>query len=269
MADIKWIKLTVNVFDDEKFDAIKVLPDSNDIQLAWVKLLCLAGTINENGFLVLTREIPYTDDMLAKRFSMDIGVVQRAMKIFQTLDMVEVVDNVYMVSNWLKYQSGDRLEEIRRKDRERKAAQKQKQKEELLEQKEENDSTEIPRKFHGICSYSYSNNTNISNLNYIIDNNIYKNIDYLLSNISILNSIKEWMIYKDNKKPKNSNHYDTELGITKLLSQVISHAKEYGIKETIEIIDLSIANNWQGIAWSNLERQQKKKSFDREAWLKE
>ena len=111
--DIKWIKLTVNVFDDEKFDAIKVLPDGNDIQLAWVKLLCLAGTINENGFLVLTKEIPYTDEMLAKRFSMDVGVVQRAMKAFQTLNMVEVVDNAYMVSNWLKYQSGSELEKIK------------------------------------------------------------------------------------------------------------------------------------------------------------
>lgn len=119
MTNVKWIKLNVNVFDDEKFDAIRTLPDSNDLQLAWVKLLCLAGTCNENGFLILTNEIPYTDEMLASRFHMDVGVVQRAMLMFQKLNMIEVVDNAYMVSNWLKYQSGDRLEELKEANRER------------------------------------------------------------------------------------------------------------------------------------------------------
>jgi hypothetical protein len=42
---------------------------------------------------MLTREIPYTDEMLASRFRMDIGVIQRAMVLFQKLNMIEVVDN--------------------------------------------------------------------------------------------------------------------------------------------------------------------------------
>ena len=135
MSDIKWIKLSINVFDDEKFDAIKTLPDSNDIQLAWIKLLCLAGKCNESGFLMLTREIPYTNEMLASRFGMDVGVVQRALAIFQKLDMVDVIDNVYLVSNWTKYQSLDAYERKKEYDREYRQKKREEQKA-LLEGKD-------------------------------------------------------------------------------------------------------------------------------------
>ena len=112
------------------------------------------------------------------------------------------------------------------------------------------------------CSYSYSlsNNNNIENLNYILGNELYKDNDFLKENIELLNSIREWMEYKDNKKPKSQNHYDTEMGIKKLLSQIVSHAKEYGIEATVETINASIANNYQGIVWSQLERRKPNQS---------
>ena len=90
MSDVKWIKVRTDIFNDEKFDAIKTLPDKNDIQLVWIKLLCLAGQCNESGLLMLTTEIPYTDEMMAKRFDMDVGVVQRALSVFQSLGMIDV-----------------------------------------------------------------------------------------------------------------------------------------------------------------------------------
>lgn len=256
MTDVKWIKLTVNVFDDEKFDAIRTQPDSNDLQLAWVKLLCLAGTCNENGFLVLTKEIPYTDEMLAVRFHMDIGVVQRAMLMFQKLNMIEVVDNAYMVSNWLKYQSGDRLEEIRRKDRERKAARKQAEVALLQGQNnEDKNSTEIPRKIHGNCSYSFSpNNCNIVNLNYLLNPDIYINADYILNNKQLLDSIKEWMTYKDERTPKSANRY-TERGMKGLLTEIVKYDKTYGTDAVVETITHTMAGQWQGIVWDWMEKK--------------
>ena len=142
MSEVKWIKLSVNVFDDEKFDAIKTLPDSNDMQLVWVKLLCLAGKCNENGFLMISNEIPYTNEMLAQRFNMDVGVVQRALALFQSLGMIELVDNIYMVSNWTKYQSLSDMERYKQQNRERQKRHREKQKELLLEAKEERNVTD-------------------------------------------------------------------------------------------------------------------------------
>lgn len=174
--DIKWIKLMIDVFDDEKFDAIRTLPDSNDIQLAWIKLLCLAGTCDKNGFLMLSREIPYTDEMLSKRFDMEIGVVQRALHIFCKLRMIEVVDNIYMVSNWLKYQHGDKLDEFREKNRLRQERFRERQKQlalnknsDLPEEKWEGDDRNVTDnvKNNVNCSISISNsslNNNLSNL---------------------------------------------------------------------------------------------------------
>lgn len=192
MSDIKWIKISTSIFDDEKFDAIRAMPDGNDVQLAWIKLLCLAGKCNENGFLMVTRELPYTDEMLASHFRMDIGVVQRALDVFQRLEMVEVVDNIYLVSNWAKHQSVDRLEEIRRKDRERKREAKKKQLPKDDENEPKDDSMEIPRKIQGICSSSIDLNSIGSNsLNINSDTNIDTNTKSIDNN-TITNIIKAW-----------------------------------------------------------------------------
>ena len=173
MSEVKWIKLSVNVFDDEKFDAIKTLPDSNDMQLVWVKLLCLAGKCNESGFLMISNEIPYTDEMLAKRFGMDIGVVQRALALFQSLEMIDLIENVYMVSNWSKYQSLDDMERYKQKNRERQQRYRERQKELLLEEKEERNVTDNVKN-------NGENNVNASiSISYI---SIIKNIINYLNN---------------------------------------------------------------------------------------
>ena len=43
MADVKWIKITTDIFDDEKILLIESLPDAYSIITVWFKLLCLAG----------------------------------------------------------------------------------------------------------------------------------------------------------------------------------------------------------------------------------
>ena len=43
MADVKWIKITTDIFDDEKILLIESLPDAYAIITVWFKLLCLAG----------------------------------------------------------------------------------------------------------------------------------------------------------------------------------------------------------------------------------
>lgn len=144
MANVKWIKIATDIFENDKFDAIEALPDGLMIELVWLKLLCLAGKCNRGGMLIIADEIPYTDEMLASRFHMEIGVVQRAIEQFERLKMIEVIDSAYLVSNWSRYQSEDRLERIREKDRERKK----------LEREE--------RKVHGLSTDSSDGNALIS-----------------------------------------------------------------------------------------------------------
>ena len=68
MSDVKWIKLTTGMFDDEKIKLISDLPEADAIQLIWIRLLVLAGKVNDNGKIYLSENIPYTDEMLAAIF---------------------------------------------------------------------------------------------------------------------------------------------------------------------------------------------------------
>lgn len=72
MADVKWIKIAVDMFDNRKIKQIGSMPEGDSLLLMWVQLLCLAGNVNDGGFIYLTKEIPYTDEMLATQFNKPI-----------------------------------------------------------------------------------------------------------------------------------------------------------------------------------------------------
>lgn len=128
MAEVKWIKLATKIFDNRKIRQIECLPDGDAIIVIWVKLLCLAGNINDSGLVYFTKEIPYTDQMLATQFNRPLTTVQLALRTFEQFEMVEVIDNILHISNWEKYQSVDRLSEIREYNRLAKQKSREKQK---------------------------------------------------------------------------------------------------------------------------------------------
>ena len=120
MADVKWIKIAVDIFDNRKIKQIETMPDGESLLIIWFKLLCLAGNVNDGGLIYLTKEIPYTDEMLATQFNKPLANVRLALKTFEAFGMVEIINNIIYLSSWEKYQNTDRLAEIREKDRERK-----------------------------------------------------------------------------------------------------------------------------------------------------
>lgn len=120
MADVKWIKIAVDMFDNRKIKQIGSMPKGDSLLLMWVQLLCLAGNVNDGGFIYLTKEIPYTDEMLATQFNKPISTVRLALKTFEQFGLIEIINNMIFLSSWEKHQSTDRLATIREKDRERK-----------------------------------------------------------------------------------------------------------------------------------------------------
>lgn len=110
MADVKWIKITTDIFDDEKILLIETLPDAYAIITVWFKLLCLAGKQNNSGVFLLGR-MPYTDKMLATIFRMKEATVTMALQTFEQFGMIEIIDGVITIPNWGKHQSLDQLED--------------------------------------------------------------------------------------------------------------------------------------------------------------
>lgn len=127
MADIKWIKLDVSIFDNRKIKQIKSLPDGDSIILIWLQLMCLAGNVNDCGKVYLTEEIPYTEQMLATAFNEPLATVQMALKVFEQFRMIDVIDDIIYISNWEKYQSVEGMEKVREQTRKRVATYREKQ----------------------------------------------------------------------------------------------------------------------------------------------
>lgn len=117
MAEVKWIKITTDIFDDEKILLIESLPDSYAIITVWFKLLCLAGKQNNSGVFMMSNKIAYTDKMLATIFRMKETTVSMAIQTFQQFGMIEVVDGVITIPNWDKHQTLDAYEQKKKRDR--------------------------------------------------------------------------------------------------------------------------------------------------------
>jgi len=128
MAEVKWIKIVTDIFDDEKVLLIENLPEADSIIVIWFKLLCLAGKQNNSGVFMLNDKIAYTDEMLSTVFRRPINTVRLALATFEQYGMIEVIDNVITIPNWEKHQSLDKLEENKEKTRLRVAKHREKQK---------------------------------------------------------------------------------------------------------------------------------------------
>jgi predicted phage replisome organizer len=128
MANVKWIKIVTDIFDDEKMLLIDGMPDRDGIIVIWFKLLCMAGKQNNGGVFVLNDKIAYTDEMLATIFRRPLNTVRLALKTFEQFGMIEIINNTITIPNWDKHQSLDKLEQAKEKNRQRVAAYRERQK---------------------------------------------------------------------------------------------------------------------------------------------
>lgn len=128
MAEVKWIKIATDIFDDEKILLIESMPDSYAIITAWFKLLCLAGKQNNDGVFIMNDRIAYTDKMLATIFRMKETTVKLALDTFEQFGMIEKIDGAITIPNWGKHQTLDAYEKKKARDREYQAARRARQK---------------------------------------------------------------------------------------------------------------------------------------------
>lgn len=110
MAEVKWIKIVTDIFDDEKILLIESMPDADVIIVIWFKLLCLAGKNNNSGVFALNDKIPYTDEMLSTIFRRKINTVRLALSTFEQFGMIEIINGVITIPKWGKHQNLDQLE---------------------------------------------------------------------------------------------------------------------------------------------------------------
>lgn len=130
MAKINWIKLSVNIFDDEKIKLIRKMPEGNSIILIWIQLLCMAGKTNDNGAVYMGQNMYYTDEMLATICDQPLNTIRLALETFRHFEMIEHTEQgLITIENWEKHQNIEGMEKIREQTRKRVAKHRKKQKE--------------------------------------------------------------------------------------------------------------------------------------------
>lgn len=254
MADVKWIKITVDMFDNRKIKHLRRLPDGNNIVLIWVMLLTMAGRCNSGGMIFLTENIPYTPKMLADELDFEEATVQLALKALEQLGMVSTSDNGFlMVDGWENHQNIEGMEKIRESKR---LAQARWRAKKALTGKKSTVDTTVDTTRASVDYAEEEKEEDIKKENKSVRETthaIFQRLvpDYILS-ADLQSKIGEWITYKTERKEPYK-----EQGMKTLLRKIENSAKEYGDQAVCNLIDESMASNWAGIIFDRLKNQQK------------
>jgi predicted phage replisome organizer len=101
MADSRkyyYMKLKEDFFDSEEMILLETFPDGILYQNILMKMYC--RSLKHDGRLMFNDIIPYNADMIAKITRTQVGTVEKALKIFAQMGLIEILDNgaIYMMN---------------------------------------------------------------------------------------------------------------------------------------------------------------------------
>ena len=120
-----WLKLKRDFFKRHDIQIIEGMPNGKDYILFYLKLLC--ESVDHDGNLRFSEEIPYNEEMLATITNTNIDIVRSAVKLFVGLHMMEVMnDGTYYMSQVQKMIGSETYwAQKKREQKEKKALQEQ------------------------------------------------------------------------------------------------------------------------------------------------
>ena len=86
-----WLKLDKDFFKRHDIKIIEAMPNGKDYILFYLKLLC--ESIDHNGNLRFSDNIPYNEEMLSIITNTNVDIVRSAIKVFSELKMIEILDD--------------------------------------------------------------------------------------------------------------------------------------------------------------------------------
>ena len=106
MKERRYVRFRVDMYEDTKFKIIDRMTNRDLIHYVWNRVVVLAGKVNQEGELYMSRNIPYTVETLSIEFNREISEVKSALDVLINLEMIEIVDNnIYKVKNFVKHQN--------------------------------------------------------------------------------------------------------------------------------------------------------------------
>ena len=257
MADNKkyyYLKLKENFYDSEEMIILQNMQDGYLYSDILMKLYL--RSLKNNGKLMFKDVIPYTPSALAQVVRHQVGTVEKALKIFQQLGLIEVLDNgaIYMldIQNFIGESSteADRIRNYRAKIKE------DKESVQMLQQMNDKSTPEIEIEIKIKKELEIEKNKKKKGTTEI-DELINANF----TDKEIIDTVYEFIkMRKAIKKPLTTR--GLQLMIKKLYGITTN------VDEQIEILNNSIMNNWQGIFPLKNNATKNKGGFDdfKEIW---
>jgi len=250
MAEVKWVKITTDMFDNRKIKHLRRMPEGNSIVLIWVMLLTMAGRCNAGGMIFLTENIPYTPKMLADELDFEENTVLLALHQLEKFNMIQVDQGYFTIAGWNEYQNIEGMEKIREQNRLRKQAQRARQKA----------LPEVSQDSHVTVTQGHATdkeeeldikNKKEEKKKKSVKESTHTLFERLIGEYTMTDALKakmyEWITYKVERKEGYK-----ETGLKSLLRQVENKAMEYGEGAIIDLIDLCIGRSYKGIIFEKL-----------------
>ena len=260
MAEVKWIKLTTDMFDNRKIKHLRKLPDGNNIVLIWVMLLTMAGRCNSGGMIFLTENIPYTPKMLADELDFEENTVKLALEALEQFNMIITDSGYFTIAGWEEYQNIEGMDKIKEQTRQRVARHREKQRQiasnvtcnATVTERNATDIEEDIDKEKDIEEEKKSKRETTHTL--------FKRLlpEYILSE-ALVSKLTEWITYKTERKEPYK-----EQGMKALLRQVENNAMRFGDAAVCYLIEDSMSNGWKGIIFDRLKNPNTRTSYQKQ-----
>lgn len=111
---VEWIRISTRMFENRKIKRILRQENGPQMVYVWIRLLVIAGNLNDEGRVYFCEEEPYTVETLAEEMEIDEAIVDQAISLFKHFKMI--ADDL-TVLNWERYQNSEGLERMREKNR--------------------------------------------------------------------------------------------------------------------------------------------------------
>ncbi len=144
MNNVKWVKLCTDIFSNRKVKILLKERDGDTFFRVWIQLLTIAGECNRSGGLFLNDNKPFTLKELAKIIGKTEKKFEKILTKMIELGMITYEQNTYIIKNWGKYQSIDKLEKMRidNNERQRRYRERKKEKSNVMQMLNNTDNKE-------------------------------------------------------------------------------------------------------------------------------
>ena len=240
-----WLKLKRDFFKRHDIRIIEKMPNGKDYILFYLKLLC--ESVDLEGNLRFSDEIPYNEEMLAVITDTNIDIVRSAVKVFSGLKMMEVMDNGTYYMREVEKMIGSESYWAQKKREEREISANTKLALDNVQQMS-NESPTCPskRKSKSIEKDKDKEKECV----YIAHTRLDSLLEEYSFSYNLRQGIKQWVSYKEERGEPYS-----ETTLKTLVANIHEWSIRIGDAELVKLIVECITANWKNLVFDRLKNK--------------